>query len=92
VNFGSAPAVLSQEYNLSLELYPNPAGNVLNIKLISPAERVNIKIYNAIGQIIDDFNVENDHTTVNLSAYPKGIYYIGADDGIQNTLKKFFKE
>ncbi len=92
VNFGNAPAVAVKPAGLSLELYPNPASRELNIKINSVTEKVNIKVYNAIGQILDDFDVKNDQVKINLGAYPDGIYYIGADDGKQTTLKKFFKE
>jgi PKD repeat protein len=91
VNFNQA-AVLTQENNLKLEIYPNPASNLLNVVVTGKAETVNIKVYNALGQIIDDFDVKNNRTTINLSNFQKGIYFIGADNGIQNTLKKFIKE
>jgi bacillolysin len=85
-------AVVSQENKLNLEIYPNPASNLLNLLLTGNAETVNIKVYNALGQIIDDFNVNTNRATIDLSNYQKGMYFIGADDGIQNTLKKFIRE
>jgi PKD repeat protein len=92
VDFGNGPVALSKPEDLSLELYPNPASKELNVKINSISEKVNIKVYNALGQILDDFDVKNDQMKINLSAYPDGIYYVGADDGQQTTLKKFFKE
>jgi PKD repeat protein len=86
------PDAASKAANLNLEIYPNPASNLLNLKLTNASETVNIKVYNALGQIIDDFDVKNNKASINLSNYKKGMYYIGADDGIQNTLKKFIKE
>ncbi len=86
------PVVASRESNLNLELYPNPASGQLNLILTGNAATVKIKVYNALGQIIDDFNIKNSQATIDLSNYNKGIYFIGADDGIKNTLKKFFKE
>jgi hypothetical protein len=53
---------------------------------------VNIKLYNALGQIIDDFNISSDRARIDLSSFPDGIYYVGADDGAKNALKKFLKE
>lgn len=91
-NFGTGPAVVSQENKLNLEIYPNPASNLLNVLVTGNKQTVNIKVYNAIGQITDDFYMKNNRARINLENYPNGIYYIGADDGIQNTLKKFFKQ
>jgi len=92
VNFGNAPVIAVKPAELNLDLYPNPASGELNVRINSASEKVNIKVYNALGQILDDFDVKNDQVKINLGAYPNGIYYIGADDGKQTTLKKFFKE
>ncbi len=95
----SAPAAplagVSQTADLKelvLELYPNPAGNSINVNINGNSGKINIKVYNAIGMIVQDFDVENSQTTLDLSNYAKGIYYIGADDGTKTTLKKFIKE
>jgi len=92
VNFGNAPTSHTNISNLGLEIFPNPATNVLNLHVSTRSESVNIKIYNALGRIIDEFKLESVETSIDLSNYPKGIYYIGADDGAQNTLKKFIKD
>jgi len=91
VNFGSGSSGLAIGNDFDLNIFPNPASNVLNIHVISNNETVNIKIYNSLGRIIDDFNVESRDTQIDLSNYSKGIYYIGADNGMQNMLKKFVK-
>ena len=91
VDFGSGSAGLVKGNDLDLNIYPNPVSNELNIHLISNSETVNIKVYNTLGRIIEDFDVNSINTQIDLSHYPKGLYYIGADDGKQNTLKKFVK-
>jgi PKD repeat protein len=88
----NAPAAISKVNNLKLEIYPNPASDLLNVKLTGAEEIVNIKIYNALGQIIDDFNIKNNQSTISLSKYKKGLYFVGVDDGVHNALKKFVKE
>jgi hypothetical protein len=65
VNFGNGPANFSQQNSLSLELYPNPASDVLNVLVSGSAETFNIKLYNALGQIMDDFNIKNNQTKIN---------------------------
>ncbi len=80
------------ENNLTLAIYPNPASSELNVLVTGASETINIKVYNALGQIIDDFDVKNNRATINLRNFQKGMYYIGADDGFQNTLKKFIRE
>jgi PKD repeat protein len=92
VSFTSGPVVATRQSELGIELFPNPANDRLNIVLSGNAENVNIKVYNAFGQILDNFNITSDRTSINLTTYPHGIYYIGADDGIQTALKKFIRE
>jgi PKD repeat protein len=92
VDFGNAPAlpVLNQE--LALEVFPNPASSEINIMTSGKSESVNLKIYDAFGRIIDDFDTKDRQITIDLSNYPNGIYYVGADDGSTTSLKKFIKE
>lgn len=92
VGFASGPVVATRNSELGIELFPNPANDQLNIVLSGNDRNVNIKVYNAFGQIMDDFNITDDRTIIHLTSYPHGIYYIGADDGIQTALKKFIKE
>ncbi|MDO9256022.1 MAG: GEVED domain-containing protein [Bacteroidales bacterium] len=91
-NAVNAAASASKVNNLKLEIYPNPASDLLNVVVTGAEETINIKVYNALGQIIDDFNVTDSQATINLSKYNKGIFYLGVDDGIHNALKKFIKE
>lgn len=92
VSFTSGPAAVAKSSVLILEVYPNPASGLLNVVVKNHTGMVNIKLYNALGQIIDDFNISSDRARIDLSSFPDGIYYVGADDGAKNALKKFLKE
>ena len=91
VDFGNGPANLVKGNDFDINVYPNPASNMLNIRLMGNNEVVNIKVYNALGKIVDDFNVTGVETQIDLSNYSNGMYYVGADNGTHNTLKKFVK-
>jgi PKD repeat protein len=91
VDFGSGSGGLVSGNDFELNIFPNPASKVLNIYVISSNETINIKVYNSLGRIIDDFNVESRDTQIDLSNYPNGLYYVGANNGKQNMLKKFVK-
>ncbi|MCK4679449.1 MAG: PKD domain-containing protein [Bacteroidales bacterium] len=90
-DFGSGSDGLVRGNDFDLNIYPNPASNVLNILVISSNETVSIKVYNSLGRIIDEFDVDGMNTQIDLSNYPNGLYYVGADNGKQNALKKFVK-
>ena len=91
VDFGNGSVGLIVKSNFDLNIYPNPATSLLNIQVISNQETVNIKVYNSLGRIVDDFNSTTKKVQIDLSNYPAGIYYVGADDGTKNALKKFVK-
>jgi hypothetical protein len=92
VSFTNAPVFEKPLYTLDLNIYPNPASHEINVALKTPADKVNIKLYNALGQILIDFNTEGKQASIDLDKYPAGIYFIGADDGSQTTLKKFIRK
>jgi len=92
VDFGGALARIVNREELDLKLYPNPATNLLNIEISGTDKTVNLKVYNALGVILDEFNEDSKKITLDLGVFSKGIYYIGADNGQQNTLKKFIKK
>ena len=63
-----------------IELYPNPANQILNIDLISEKEIVNSGIFDLQGQELSklDFSKANNNSTiqVDLKAYTEGIYFV----------------
>ncbi len=91
VDFGNTPAGMVKDSDFGLNIYPNPATKQLNVNITSSTETVNVKIFNSIGQIIDDFDVKSKNTQIDLSSFSKGLYFIGIDNGVENLLKKFIK-
>ncbi|MCB2208309.1 MAG: PKD domain-containing protein [Bacteroidetes bacterium] len=92
VDFGNAPKSLDIKREFDLIIYPNPATDALNLQLKGEFETVNVKVYNAIGKIIQEFKTTSRSTHIDLSHVSNGIYYVGADNGVHNTLKKFIKK
>ena len=77
----------------AITLYPNPAKNVLNIKL---PENININvnnvtIANSLGQIVLKQKTENT-TTIDVSNLQKGVYIISLSTNYGNWNGKFVKE
>lgn len=58
-----------------LSLYPNPAEN--SIKIVGENIKT-LSIYNSLGILIDNKEVENDAMELNLDKYVKGLYYVKA--------------
>jgi len=92
VDFGNGSSNLIRNTDLDMNVYPNPARNVLNVEMTSAIKLINIKVYDALGKIIKDVDIENLQYQLDLSDYTNGIYFIGADNSEKTILKKFIKE
>jgi hypothetical protein len=77
---------------MEVDIFPNPASGKLNVMISSPSGKVNIKLYNALGQIMRDFDTSDKSISLNLDDLKAGIYYVGADDGVRTLLKRFIRE
>lgn len=73
--------------DIDLKLYPNPASNVLFIKS-STAKVENVVVLDCQGVEMAKFQMQNNSMELNISHYPKGIYFIQ----IGSTVSKFIKQ
>ncbi len=76
----------------SFELYPNPAQEMLNINLTGYSNNTNVKILDINGRIIENFNMEENHKSLNIEKYNSGIYLIVIESGNKVDSKRFIKE
>ena len=70
---------------LNFEYFYNPTYNILNLK--SDEILKNIKIYNNIGQLVIDENINNSSFPTNLSMLSSSIYFVKVEG--QNGIKSF---
>ncbi len=59
--------------NVRFELSPNPTTDIINIK--SDIQYYNVIVYNSNGQLL----LQSKSSQIDLSAYPKGIYFINIE-------------
>ncbi len=75
INISGVPAsVASISSNPSIKVFPNPNGGQFNIALQNVNGSPYLKIYNVLGQEINQSHLKNDNNVINLSAQSKGIY------------------
>ena len=70
---------------LNFEYFYNPTYNMLNLK--SDEVLKNIKIYNSIGQLVIDENINSSSFSTNLSMLSSSIYFVKVEG--QNGIKSF---
>lgn len=71
----------------SLNVYPNPANDILNIE--SENLKV-INVYNIQGQMITTVQVNNNVVSLDVNAYETGVYFVeGVDDCYNRKVDRF---
>jgi uncharacterized repeat protein (TIGR01451 family) len=79
-NFTTTVGNKSLQQASSLWIYPNPSTGIFTISAAA-----NIEVYNLIGELILS---ENNATSIDLTAAPKGIYFVKLNG---STIKKLIK-
>jgi len=74
---------------ISLQLYPNPVINVLNVKVDSNLINQPYNVVDCLGRVVLKGKLNDVETTINVEQLSKGIYYLKVSD---NSASKFVKE
>jgi hypothetical protein len=75
-----------------IALFPNPVNDILNIGY-PQAQPLTTSVYNIYGQLLNSFVTSEENTSLDLSAYPTGTYFIRFQDESGNMeTRKFVKE
>lgn len=66
-------------------LFPNPANDNITLKGVHQGL---VSVYNAIGQKLDDYNVDGDELMISTSKYGNGIYFVKAGENVMKFVVK----
>jgi len=72
-------------------MYPNPALDVLELAYPDLSQTSSVFLYNGLGQLVYWQNLSGNHTSVLISAFPAGLYYLKAEYNGTTYNKKFIK-
>ncbi|MFN8115101.1 MAG: T9SS type A sorting domain-containing protein [Bacteroidia bacterium] len=87
---GAVNVIENKKQQINYTIYPNPAKEILNIKLeISNEEKTTISISNILGEVVSSSVVENTNSfTLNTNSLKSGIYFVTVSyQGKQSTKK-----
>ncbi|MDC7995056.1 GEVED domain-containing protein [Altibacter sp. HG106] len=73
-----------------MQLYPNPASNVLNVTMLDNRE-ANFVIVNTLGQEVQQGTIHRE-AAINVSSLASGMYIIKINDGQKQKIERFIKE
>ena len=69
------PQGIDENENVAILIYPNPTNGVLNIN-VENLNHYNYQIFNMIGQIVMNGNIDGNEARFDMSHLEKGIYFI----------------
>jgi len=85
-------AVTVKELNESLgvKVYPNPSPGTVNIRFASANEKMEIRIFNGMGVLVNTISVDQkvDNIRIDMSDLPPAIYTLRIDNGNTITTRK----
>lgn len=87
---GAASSIKEKMKIGNIEIYPNPAKDMLTIQSEENIQEVNI--YNVMGQKVKDLHVGTNHISVDIANLSKGMYIIQITTQNGKSVKKFIKE
>lgn len=73
VNSNCTVGVNENQYNREVAVFPNPANNLINVKLVNPNNSYLIQMYSMHGQLLLE---TADKTELDISSFNNGIYFL----------------
>jgi len=77
--------------NFTINLFPNPAGNHLNLWVEGVDRKTEIKVYNLMGKLVMQQGSGNMLTQLNISKLSAGLYLMHVNDGKETRSARFVK-
>ena len=77
--------------DFAINLFPNPAGDQLNVSLGGVYKKTVIKVYNLMGKLVLQQESGNMLTQLNISKLSAGLYLMHVNDGKETRSARFVK-
>ena len=75
----------------NISVYPNPANDFVKLSAVSGQLSV-VKVYNCLGMMVEEIEVNANEVEINISEYNTGIYFINVQTENGNLVKKVVKK
>ncbi len=82
---------LIQEENYNISIYPNPSFDLITITSTTDQQIEELTILNQTGKIINQYQNLSSESSINISAYAPGLYYLKVTLNNNTLVKKFIK-
>ncbi len=83
---------LRNDLNESINIYPNPFNNLLNIRVKNPGRNLSVTLFNLVGQQVYHATLDQENTQMDLQFIPSGIYNVKIKGDDLSVVKKIIKQ
>jgi hypothetical protein len=83
---------IPEEAERTLQIYPNPAGEKLNINFNEQVVHAKLSVINLAGRVLLTQFCESEKAQLDISSLPSGIYFLQIMENSRNSFVKFVKE
>lgn len=83
---------IGNELPTSISLYPNPADNMITVKINCTPENSYVNIYNSIGALVKTDVMNSETHEMNVSDLPAGLYIVTVSDPKGSFKAQFVKK
>lgn len=73
-------------------VYPNPAHDFINLKILQQAQNATVEVVTINGQVLQSYNINNNQNRLDVSQIPFGVYLLRIQTQNNQSLKKFVKQ
>ncbi|MBK5286123.1 MAG: T9SS type A sorting domain-containing protein [Bacteroidia bacterium] len=80
--------VVKQESNDAFSIFPNPNSGHVTLSGYRLSGTTEMEIFNTLGEKSHEQKIISEKTEIDLSAYPKGIYFVKVIQGNRVAVKK----
>ena len=82
---------INENTDVSINIYPNPAKDLVKLSVVS-GQQSTVRIYNVLGMMVDEIEMNSNEIEINVSSYKPGIYFINVETSNGNIIKKMIVE
>ena len=89
--FASGVNVSEINETSSFNVYPNPASDFVKVSTDN-SQQTTVRIYNILGMLVEEIEINSNETEINVSDYNPGIYFFSIQTENGNVTKKIVVE
>ncbi len=77
---------VTETEDANIEIYPNPAKDVVRLSMVN-SQQSSVRIYNILGMMIEEIEINSNETEINISDYTPGIYFFNIEGKTVKVIK-----